>query len=219
MSAPVKKSHKQLILTLLLIFIVMPAIIFYFSAFQHAHAKSQNIKIDGVYLPAPKEINDFHLTDNSGKPFSKTNLKGHWTMMFFGFTNCAMVCPASLVALNEMYQKLQHQLPDNQLPQVVMVSVDPDRDSVKKMNSYVHAFNPNFIGARANIEETVMLEKQLHIAAAKIQIDTEGKDHYTIDHTAEILVFNPNGQLQAYLSYPHKADQMAQDYKSIIMVS
>jgi protein SCO1/2 len=169
---------------------------------------------EGVYLPQPRtDIMDFKLTDNHGKPFTRDNLKGHWTMMFFGFTNCGLVCPTTLAALRDMYKTLQKTLPADQLPQVVMVSVDPERDTVKRMNDYVTSFDPHFIGARADIDETVQLEKNLHIAAAKI----ESNGHYTINHSAEILLFNPLGQLQAFLTYPHHAPQMVKDYQDILV--
>jgi len=187
----------------------------YFGFLQHREVAS-NVKIDGVFLTKPKEINNFKLSASNAQTFTKENLNGHWTLMFFGFTNCSMVCPTTMAALNGMYKQLEKDLPADQMPQVVMVSVDPDRDSVKRMKDYVTAFNPNFIGTRADITETVALEKQLNIAAAKLQVDGQGKNQYTINHSAEVLLFNPKGQLQAYLSFPHKAEQMAEDYKLII---
>lgn len=212
------KNHTKIIMTIALIMTIFVFCVFYFAALKpYMHAKNiKNIKIDGVVLPQTQVINDFKLMDNQGKPFTKENLKGHWTMMFFGFTNCGMVCPTTMAALNQMYKSLQTELPDSKLPQVVMISVDPDRDTIERMNEYVMTFNPHFIGARAEIEETVALEKQLHIAAAKIEADGEGKNHYTINHTADILLFNPDAQLQAFMSFPHKADQMAKDYKLIL---
>ena len=173
------------------------------------------IKINGLFLPQPQQITPFNLTNHHGKIFSQENLNGHWTMMFFGFTNCATVCPTTMVALNKMYQSLRKKLPADQLPQIVMVSVDPDRDSVTRMDQYINAFNSDFIGVRADIVATVALEKQLHIVAAKLETDGQGKNHYTINHTADILVFNPKGQLQAVLSSPHQPDQMVKDYQLI----
>ena len=124
-----------------------------------------------------------------------------------------------MAALNQMYQALQRELPDNKLPQVVLVSVDPERDTVEKMNEYVTAYNSHFIGVRAEIAETIALEKQLHIAVAKMQADGQGKNHYMINHSAEIMLFNPDAKLQAYLSYPHQAAQMIKDYKLILNAS
>lgn len=214
------KSHGKTIFIILAVIGTILASVVYFGIIRPQQVSTyKNVKINGVYLTTPKEIKNFHLTDNHDKPFTNQNLQGHWTMMFFGFTNCAMVCPITMAALNDMYIKLQKDLPTNQLPQIVMVSVDPDRDTVERMNDYVTSFNDHFIGTRTEIEPTVELEKQLNIAAAKIQADGKGKNNYSINHSAEILLFNPEGKLQAYMSYPHEPEQMAQDYKLILKVT
>lgn len=176
----------------------------------------REVKINGVFLADSKPIKDFQLVDHKGRQFSKENLMGRWTMMFFGFTNCGYVCPTTMTELNQMYKKLKTELSDNQLPQIVLVTVDPERDSVHRMNDYINAFNTNFIGVRAEMKETKALEEQLHISAIKVQAEGQGKDQYMINHSAEILLFNPSGRLQAYLSFPSKADQLVQDYKMIL---
>src|SRR5579872_5605626 len=214
MNTATSSKNKKFISIILAVIVLVAGIEIYFGFLQR-HEVANNVKINGVFLAQTKEINDFHLMTD-GKSFSKENLNGHWTMMFFGFTNCGMVCPTTMAALGNMYKQLEKDLTANQMPQVVMVSVDPDRDSQQKMKEYVTTFNPNFIGARADIAETVALEKQLHIAAAKMQVDGQDKNQYTINHSAEILLFNPKGQLQAYLSYPHQPEQMVKDYKLII---
>lgn len=208
-------KHAKLIVTLVSIMAVIVVVELYFGFLQHREV-ANNVKIDGVFLAQTQPIQDFHLVDNHGKPFNKKNLEGHWTLMFFGFTNCPMVCPTTMAALSDMYKQLAQELPAPQMPTVVMVSVDPDRDTRKRMNEYVTAFNPAFIGARANMNETLLLEKQLHIAAAKMEVEGQGKNQYTINHSTDILLFNPQGQLQAYLAFPHKAAQMANDYKLIL---
>src|SRR5688572_13635460 len=119
-------SNKKLLCTILAIVAVVSAVEIYFGLLQRKEV-ANNVKIDGVFLAQTQKINDFKLTATTDKTFSKENLKGRWTMMFFGFTNCGMVCPTSMAALNDMYKILEKDLPANQLPQVVMVSVDPDR--------------------------------------------------------------------------------------------
>lgn len=210
-----QKSHVRTIGLVLLITGLFAFFIIYFGMIRPS-LQPKEIQIDGTYLSASTPINDFKLTDNHGNPFTHENLIGHWTMLFFGFTNCGMVCPTTMASLSTMYKTLQAELPDQKLPQIVFISVDPDRDSVSRVNEYVTAFNPHFMGARGEITDTVALEKQLHIVAAKIQVDGMGKDNYTINHSAEILLVNPQGKLQAYFSFPHAPDQMVKDYKLII---
>jgi protein SCO1/2 len=211
-----QKSRTPLLIATLLLFAVLVGVALYFSTMNKKSITE--VKIDGVYLPTSKEMIDFELTDNTGKPFTKANLKGHWTMLFFGFTNCGMVCPTTMAALNDMYKNLEKELPGDRLPAVVMISVDPDRDSVERMNEYVTTFNSHFVGARAEMPQIETLEKELHLVAVKMQADGSAKNQYTINHSAEIMLFNPEGKLQAFMSYPHKADQMAKDYKAILTV-
>jgi protein SCO1/2 len=218
MSTQRAKNHKKLLFSLIFIFLVIPAVVIYFGVINHQNkTNAKDIKIDGLVIAPAKDVIDFHLTDSSGKAFSKENLKGHWTMMFFGFTNCGLVCPTTMSALNKMYQTLQTVLPEDKLPQVVMVSVDPERDTVTKMKNYVSAFNSHFMGIRGDMTETTALERQFHIVAVKTQTG-KGKNQYYYDHSAEILVFNPEGKLQAYMSYPHKPEEMVKDYQSILTI-
>jgi protein SCO1/2 len=208
-----KARNRKWLIMLVIDVLIIAGLVMYFGVLHHRKA---DIKIDGFYLPTAVDVVPFHFTDNHAKKFTNENLKGHWSLLFFGFTNCGFVCPTTLTELNKMYLQLQKDLPENLLPQIVFISVDPERDTVKRLNSYVTAFNPHFIGVRGSEEATEKLESALHIVAAKMQSSRKGKNNYTIDHTAEILVVNPKGQLQAYLSYPHKAEQLVKDYKLII---
>jgi protein SCO1 len=216
---PGQRSHAKVVTIVMTVFIAVAVAVFYFGIFpNHQKIDASQVKIDGFFLPHPQAINNFHLTDNSGKPFSKDNLKGHWTLVFFGFTNCGDVCPTTLSELNKMYKTLQGQLPDPKLPQVVMITVDAPRDSLEKLNTYVKAFNPHFIGLRGEEDELKSLEKQLHVTSVKMQAPGQGKNHYMVNHSAEVMVFNPQADLIALLSYPHEAEQMVSDYKTILAV-
>lgn len=213
-----QKSHARLILILLVMVAIFTSAVMYFGVIKKTTKshKNQLVKIEGVYLPTAKEISDFNLMANNGKSFTKENMKGHWTMMFFGFTNCGYVCPTTMTELNKMYQVLKKELPEGQMPQVVLVSVDPERDSVSRMNDYVNSFNSQFIGARADLKETEALENQLHISAVKMQAEGQSKDHYMVNHSSEILLFNPEAKIQAYFSFPHKSDLLVRDYKACL---
>jgi protein SCO1/2 len=212
------KSHKKIIFGLVLFVAVLSILFIYMGLFDKKPITyiPKEVKINGVFLGESKTIQDFQLTDHKGRPFSKNNLMGHWTMMFFGFTNCGYVCPTTMTELNKMYHTLKLELPHDKLPQIVLVTVDPERDSMTKMNDYINAFNADFIGARTEIKETEAFEKQLHVMAVKIEADDKAKDQYMVNHSAEILLFNPKGEVQAYLSFPHKTDQLVKDYKTIL---
>lgn len=182
----------------------------------YANTSAKNIKINGVLLPQSQPIAPFKLMDDNGQAFTQKNLQGKWTFMFFGFTNCGMVCPTTMTVMNKMVLALDKELPADQRPNVVFVTVDPERDTTEKLHKYVKTFNPAFIGLRGSAAETKEVIKQFHIAAIKMETEGKSKNQYSINHTSEILLINPQGRLQAYLSYPPKKEQLIEDYKNIM---
>jgi len=176
-------------------------------------ALHQPVTIDGTVLDKPRLIRSFILTAGDHQFFTERHLKHHWTLLFFGFTNCGYVCPTSLAALNKMYIILQTQLPPSLVPQVVMVSVDPERDTADKMKQYMNVFNKNFIGTRADMKMIKALADQLNVVFAKIVANNGA---YSVNHTAEIMLIDPNGKLRAFFAYPHRGTVMARDYENIL---
>lgn len=210
-----EKNRKSSIIILFCILFI-GSVIFYFYILrpEQQYYYAHYVKIHGVYLLKPIEIKDFLLRDTQGKGFTKENLKGHWTMMYFGFTHCDMVCPATMGKLNKMYMILQKTIAKKDLPQVVFISIDPERDSLKKIYDYVSAFNSHFIGIKGSMESTIAIERDLHIVTSE---QTNAQDNnYTLNHSAEILLVNPSAEIQAYFSYPQQPDYMAKDYQSIL---
>ena len=183
---------------------------------KYAHLKHPSVHVDGMVLKTPKALSSFHFTDNQGQAFTQAQLKGKWSLLFFGYTNCGYVCPTTLAALKKMYQDLEQQLPKKQLPQVVLISVDPKRDTQTRLDQYVKAFNPEFIGLRGDEAQTAKIEKELGIAATKIYAADGDQSHYTISHSAEIIVVDPHAKVQAYLSFPHSSDEMIKDYTKLV---
>jgi protein SCO1/2 len=162
-------------------------------------------------LPEPKSINSFTLTDDSGQTYSNENLNGHWTLMFFGFTHCGDVCPLTLTELNKMYGQLQKELPSEQLPQVLFVSVDPQRDTKDVLHQYIKTYNPNFIAASGDEPNLNVFVKDLGVYFNKVQ--KSGGD-YGMNHSSQIFIFNPSGQWVGILTYPFQGPQLAQSFKT-----
>lgn len=219
----IKKSHRKALAIISMIIVLLLALVFFWR--MHIHTQKdelpryglenpKQIKIDGVVLNKPRVISDFNLTADNGNTFTHEDLTKHWSLVFFGFTSCGYVCPTTLSALNKMYGQLRAQLPAPLLPKVVMVSVDPDRDSVPRMHEYMQGFNPNFVGVRGSLQQTQILAQQMSVVFSKS--DSGNSDNYMVNHSAEIMLIDPNGNLRAFLSYPHDATQMAQDYITVI---
>lgn len=199
------KLQNKFFIMLLLDIVIILAIIIYIG---ERYYSNNNLKIHGVFIENPREIKDFKFTDNHNHLFTKNQLKGHWSLLFFGFTTCEIVCPTTLATLNKTYKILQNNLPESLLPQVVFISIDPENDTQSRLNQFVTSFNPRFIGARADINETMLLEKQLFISTKKI--------NNTINHSAEILLMNPAGRVQVYFPYPAEPAKLASDYQLIL---
>lgn len=167
----------------------------------------------GSVLPVARVISPFQLIDNQGHAFTEANLKNQWSMMFFGFTRCQTICPKTLAILNAAYEKIAAAKPSS-LPQIIFVSVDPERDTPAKVDQYVKAFNSHFRGATGDQKQLQKLTAQLHVMFAKVP--TRNNAHYDIDHSGTILIFNPQGKLYAVFTSPHDADNIAQDFQTMI---
>lgn len=183
---------------------------------KHTHVKRtiDPNQFHGAYLQQPKTVNEFSLVGIDHKEFNKDKLQGQWTLVFFGFTNCPSICPTTLAQLSKMYRMLQHK-GVKKLPQVVFVSLDPDRDSLQKLEHYVHAFHGSFYAATGKEQNISALAKEMGIAFAKVPLGTDVKN-YDVQHGGAVLLFNPQGELNALFTPPHQADLLVKDYLMVV---
>lgn len=170
----------------------------------------------GTILDTPRAVNAFKLMGIDNVPFNNASLQGHWTIVFFGFTNCGSICPTTMAELGKMYRLLEEK-GEKKLPQVVMVSVDPSRDNLKKLEHYVKAFDPHFYGARGDEDSVEEMSNEIGIAYTKIvRQGNEDSSNYDIEHTGTIILFNPKGELSAFFTMPHQAPLLAKDYLLLV---
>jgi len=167
----------------------------------------------GTLLPSARAITDFQLTGHDGKPFTLDNLKGKWSFAFFGYTHCPDICPTSLTMLAQVMKRLEKDSTLDTLPQVVFVSVDPERDTPELLAEYVPNFHPDFIGATGDPQQLQVLTRRLGIMSGKSPGDDA--DSYLMDHSAAILLFDPGGNFRAVFSAPHDPGLIAQDFIAI----
>ena len=164
-------------------------------------------------LNPTRSLPQFELVDQAGRAFQRDRLRGHWTLMFFGFTNCPDVCPTTLAALAEVRRKLAD-LPAGDLPAVVFVSVDPGRDTPAELGRYVGHFDPHFLGVTG---QPVSIEGLTHDLGVAVSVGPTSQDgNYTVDHTAAIFLIDPSPAFTAVFGNPHVADVIARDYRSIV---
>lgn len=171
---------------------------------------------DGTILPIPHDISPFNLVGADNKPFTNQNLQGKWSMIFFGFTNCPMLCPTTLSTLNKMYQILEKDQVST-MPQIVFISLDPDRDTPKDIAKYLKSFNKHFVGATGKQKDLDKLTKEMNVVY-EFSKNPHGKkddNSYTVNHSGTLLLVNPQGKLFAIFSTPHDAQKLSHDLQAI----
>jgi protein SCO1 len=164
-----------------------------------------------VFAP-PRAISGLDLVDQDGRAFTVDSLKGGWSVVFFGFTHCPDVCPATLTVLKQMRALLQD-LPSGEQPRVLLVTVDPERDTAARLRDYVRFFDASFGAVTGTPEGIQQAANAFSIPYAKVPLAGGG---YTMDHGAGIFVIAPDGQNIAYSSPPLNAQTLARDYRKIL---
>jgi len=148
----------------------------------------------------------FTLTDHNGKPRSLEDFRGQVVVMFFGFTHCPDVCPTTLAELAGAVRKLG---PAGQKVQVLLVTIDPQRDTPELLAKYVTAFDPRFLALRGSADETARVAKEFKVIYQKVA--GPGAENYAMDHSAGSYVFDRQGRLRLYVGYGRGADVFAHD--------
>ncbi len=171
--------------------------------FAGSNRSASSPNITGLLWPDPPKLGTFSLIDARGNAFTEQELRGRWTLVFFGFTNCPDICPTTMATLNDVYRQVQMNEEVLEKIQVLFVSVDPERDKAETLESYVGYFNSDFIGATANKENLEQFTRQFGIAYMKVKIP--GSADYSMDHTASILLIDPMLRFVGIFSRPHEA--------------
>ena len=157
---------------------------------------------------------DFTLIDHNGSTFTRESLKGSWSLLFFGFTHCPDVCPATMQSLAVAREKLAAQgRAAATLPRIILISVDPERDDAEVLKSYVSYFGQDIIGLTGDLSELQKLTKRLGIFFAKSPGDDGG---YNVDHSAAVLVINPFAEFHALFSAPQSVEKLLHDLPLIL---
>ena len=169
------------------------------------------LRVNGTYVfDQPRIFKDFSLKNHQGQAFSLEQLKGKWSLMFFGFTSCPDVCPATLSMMKDVKAQLNPDI--EQQVQFVMVSVDPARDTVEQLGQYMPYFDPEFVGLTGEFLEIKRLANQLNMAFVKVP---QGET-YTVDHTANIALINPYGHYHGFIKPPLDKSRIKLTLQSIV---
>lgn len=183
-------------------------------------------ELGAVVYEQPVVLQPFSLADQRGQVFSQDNLIGGWTLIFFGFTSCPDICPLTLTELSQFYKNL----PADSLlkdTNVIMVSVDPGRDTTEKMAEYMGSFHEDFIGLNGPYDDVAALAKQLFVAHSPPPLQTSTQDEhaghggaateedYVIDHSGNILIINPEGRYHGFFDAAIQDRELTRAYEAI----
>lgn len=164
-------------------------------------------QLHGIQLQSPRVAEDFTLPTSTGETMSLSDFRGKYVVLFFGYTYCPDVCPMTLNDLQQMVKELGPQRAEK--VQVIMVSVDPERDTPEQLATYLGAFNPSFIGMTGTVEEIQPVASQFGIFFER----SEGSQNtnYLVDHTAAVTVIDPEGYVRMIFTNDVTGAEMASD--------
>ena len=149
------------------------------------------------------------LRDHNGKPRTLEDFRGKAVVLFFGFTHCPDVCPTTLA---EVAQALKELGADAERVQVLLVTVDPERDTAEALRTYVTAFDPSFLGLRGDAAETQAAAKEFKIYYEK----RKAGDSYTVDHSGQSYVIDPRGRLRLLVRSERISADLAADLRTLL---
>jgi protein SCO1/2 len=168
--------------------------------------------LHGTSLQPPQPLPEFSLLAESGQPITRADLQGRWSLVFFGFTHCPDICPTTLAKLSDVRKRVAD-LPQEQQPQVVLVSVDPERDTPEVLSAYLAGFDPSFRGITGTAGDIDDFASALGVAHARVPM---GGDQYMVDHTSVVMAIDPQGRRAAIFSPPLEAGAIAADYRRLV---
>ncbi|WP_313623920.1 SCO family protein [Achromobacter sp.] len=150
------------------------------------------------------------LSDHNGKTRQLSDFAGKVVVVFFGFTQCPDVCPTALAELTEVMKKLG---PDSDRVQVLLITVDPERDTPEVLKQYVTAFDPRFLGLTGTPDQVKKAAASFKAYYAK----SPTKDgSYTMDHTAAFYLMDGKGESRVLVNNNVGADGLTQDIKALL---
>ncbi|MEE3912576.1 SCO family protein [Pseudomonas viridiflava] len=156
-----------------------------------------------ILLPQSRSLPSLSMNDQNGAPVAVDELKGQWTLVFFGYTYCPDICPTTLAQLRDIRTKLPQEAVDNM--RVVLVSVDPNRDTPRQLKQYLGYFDPRYIGLTAPVADIQKLASALSIPF--IPADTS-KPGYTVDHSGNLALIGPDGRQRGFIRSPLNAQKL-----------
>lgn len=174
---------------------------------------SSTIAAATVLQPA-KALVDFSLIDTKNHTFNQASLRGHWTLLFFGYSQCPEICPRTLAIVSDLFRSKPNANAAAKA-QFVFVSLDSKSDTVPELQTFLKRFHPDFIGLTGDENEVKNLAKACRIYSWTDPAPNAAGQK-VIDHSGTLLLINPEGKLQAMFSPPHDSNILAKELKVLM---
>ncbi|MDH3419569.1 MAG: SCO family protein [Gammaproteobacteria bacterium] len=163
------------------------------------------------YFEMPLELPAFNLDGTGNETYSRDNLRGQFSLMFFGFTNCPDICPLTLATLAQAYGELEDA--GSQLPEVVFVSVDPNRDTIDAIAAYLSNFDARFTGVTGSRRNLDPLLRALGVTVMVQEFPNQPS--YSVTHNGTIYMIGPDAELIATIDGSVSAREIAIDFRRV----
>jgi protein SCO1/2 len=172
-------------------------------------------EIKGYQLEPPVEVYPFTMTSaRTGQPVSLSDFQGRYVLIYFGYTYCPDVCPATLSTYSQVYDQLS--APAKDAVEFVMITVDPERDSPEVLKEYIDHFRPQFMQGLAPRSQTELAEAAKTFAIYYDKVDYGSQAGYLMDHSAGVVLVNPAGQWQMGYSFNTPPEDIAADLEYLV---
>ena len=198
------------------VLVAVAALILGLAVNQVLNSKAQNnpaalLDAGIVMLPQHRQVPALTFRDQDGQDFSTAQLKDQWSLLFFGYTFCPDICPATLAQLRQLRSEIPEQAWNNL--RIVLVSVDPARDTPEQMKKYLGYFNAGFMGLTGEPDTIQQLSSAVSIPY--IPADTS-KENYTVDHSGNLAIIGPDGTQRGFIRAPIDIKKLAAQLPGLV---
>ena len=164
-----------------------------------------------VLLPEPAPVAAFQLETHEGGQFRAEDLAGHWTYLFFGFTNCPHICPTTVALMAEAEAQIRA-LPKGDAFRGLFVSVDPERDDAAGIAAFLGRFSDSFLGLRGARSEILKVARDVNVAFSKLP---DGQGGVTMEHSTQIVLIDPQGRYRGFIKRPREVATLVSTFRNL----
>lgn len=167
--------------------------------------------LNASVIEPPLEIPDFTMESTTGTTYVHQEHNVKFRLMYFGYLACPDFCPTTMAKLKQVYEALN--APKDNI-EIIFVSVDPERDTIERLTTYVNAFHPDFVGLRAEPAAMPAILQPFGVTAIKNTVDSALG--YVMDHTTAVYLVDENGNVMGRYAYNASREDIIHDLELLI---